>query len=159
MQVLACAVWTDTRRSTWHVRVRRSAYLAAGGSSALLVQTWQIKSSFCQECPSNSISPPAASSCTCLEGWKGDRCLIKVKGPPGPGAREFVVSFSMNLPTVVERRSNVTSAPALTAVDIMREKLAEFFSVQPDLVKMATNSRRGWRLYGAGAFRSCLVIV
>ena len=107
------------------------------------------KELLCQECPSNSISPPAASSCTCLEGWKGDRCLIKVKGPPGPGAREFVVSFSMNLPTVVERRSNGTSAPALTAVDIMREKLAEFFSVQPDLVNMATDSRRGvyvvWR--------------
>ena len=107
------------------------------------------KELLCQECPSNSISPPAASACTCLDGWKGDRCLIKVKGPPGPGAREFVVSFSMNLPTVVERRSNGTSAPALTAVDIMREKLAEFFSVQPDLVNMATDSRRGvyvvWR--------------
>ena len=45
VKVLACAVWTDTRHLSWHARVKRRAYLATGGSSALLVQTWQIKSS------------------------------------------------------------------------------------------------------------------
>ena len=115
------------------------------GKFSIAGSNFADKELLCQECPSNSISPPAASSCTCLEGWKGDRCLIKVKGPPGPGAREFVVSFSMNLPIVVESRSNATSAPAPTAVDIMREKLADFFSVKPDLVTMATDSRRGLR--------------
>ena len=104
----------------------------------------------CLSCPANSMSRPAAVTCVCVDGWKGDRCLIRVKQPPPEGTplRDFLVSFPMNLP-VQERRSNINTAPT-SVHPILQLQLSEFFSCDMNSIEIGfTSARRdGFKVSG-----------